>query len=639
MTTSSISRRRFLLAGAAALTASVAQLVWYLRDTPGGELSAGDFGATGDGVADDGPALRRALRAAQASGPGATVRLGPGRYRVGEADSSGYALPVVGGQRLAIEGEDATIVVTDPAIGCLRFTDSRECRVRGITIDYEPQPAAETVVTAVHRSTGTFEVETVRGSLGLDDPSFRFPRPDERHPGAFGAVFDPRTRRLKDGVPDHVFVVAADRRGPRRYRLRPRDGRLPLDLAVGDLFVYVTRLGGHALACYRSPAMRIADVHVRAANSVAFALVQSSSARIAGCTVAFGPDSQRLITTNADGVHAQACPVGPTVENCRFTGMMDDGLNVYVPPLEVISVRGAAEIEVTGPVPVRAGDRLEFSDPVSGRVKGMRRVESAIAAGDERLRLRLAQPLSGLSAEPGHDAGDHAFNLSASGEGYLVRDNVYEHHRGHAMRLHTGKGVVEGNRIRHTSRDGMLVFNDPDWPEGPHTRDLVIRGNTFEATGGDAAIDIEGRRLGYRLAVVPTQRGIRVLDNTFRNWQGSAIAVGAARDITLRDNVLIIRGEQAARQAERGVLVEHARDVVVDGLIVRTDGTHPLSAAVEIAATVDDGREGVRVRRVEAPRGVQALRDRRVDTNMTNAFRRSRAAEAVELAARLGPVG
>ncbi len=632
--------RRALLIGAGAVALGGVQAVWYLSNPPARRLSVRDFGAVGDGVTDDGPALRRALDAARAAGPGTTLTLEGGLYRVRGAPGDTYALPVSGATGLNIVGRGATIVVGDPALGCLSLSDCHDCEVRGLTVDYDPPPSARMTVTAVHPADRAFDVAVAAGQPLLDAPFFTFAAPQERHPSAFGAVFDPATRYLKTGVPDTVFLTAAEPLGRRSFRLRTRDD-LPTGLSPGDVFVYLARQFGHAVLCSRSSRTTLGEVHVRAANAAAFALTRSDATRITGCTVGVEPGSDRLLSSNADGVHAQACREGPTVEDCVFEHMMDDGLNVYAPPMDVLAVPSDRDLVVAADEPVRMGDRLEFSDPVTGRITGARRVAALSEDPHGDLRLSLDSPVPGLSASSQDGVPDAVFNLSASGEGYVVRGNRYRSHRGHALRLHTGRGSVERNHISRTSREGILIINDPDWPEGPHTRDLLLQDNTVEAPGGDAAIEVQGRKLGHQLADAPTQRGLRIHGNTVRNWQGSAIAVGSAREVAIHDNVLVLDAAAEASAADRGVLLDRVADVEIDGLVLRAPPGEGPTVAVEIAPTVAAEEGAVRVCDLQLSVGTEAVRDHRLGVSVDGASavlcsRRSRLGEAVELTARVG---
>lgn len=621
--TARVPRRSILLLGAAAAGITVGGVQTYrllgeprAASIPLGPtrrvFSASAFGAVGDGVVDDGPPLRRALSAAGAAGPGAILRLSKGRYRVMGEPEAGYALPISGARGLTVAGDDATVVVGDPTLGCFSLTDCESCQVVGLAIDYEPLPFTQTIVSALDPAGQTFNVDVVAGYPRLDAPFFPFAQKDEVHPATFGAVFDPATHLLKVGIADNVFISAAEPLGGSAFRLRALDP-LPAGLSPGDVFVYLARQNGHALASYRSPRTGFRGVHVRAANAVAFALVQSDAVRIEACSVGASLGSGRLVSSNADAVHAQGCRVGPAIHGCTFAGMMDDGLNVYALPMTIQSVTSDAEIVVAGSVSVRTGDRLEFSDSVSGRITGVVRVAGVTPTqSGTNLSVSLDSAVPGLSISARDGVADTAFNLSASGEGYVVRGNRYERHRGHAMRLHTGRGVVEGNHISQTSREGISVSNDPDWPEGPHARDLLIRGNTLMRTGGDAAIHVEGRKLGYHLADSATQQTLRIEGNTVRNWHGSAIAVGAAKNVQLHENRIAIDTAAEASVAKQGILLERVYDVEINGLVLSTPSPARMVAAIVIAPTVPAGGAGVRISGVRASNGVRPVQDLRV---------------------------
>jgi hypothetical protein len=120
--------------------------------------------------------------------------------------------------------------------------------------------------------------------------------------------------------------------------------------------------------------------------------------------------------------------------------------------------------------------------------------------------------------------------------------------------------------------------------------------------------------------------------------------------VRLRDNVLILDGgAESFAAAERGILLERASDVEVDGLAVQTI-PGALTAASEIAPKVTAGEAGVRVRDVRVPAGLATVQDLRVTRTVPTPAtptaaveangprgRRSRRADAAELASRVGP--
>ena len=98
-------------------------------------LDAVDFGAKGDGAANDAPAIQTALDAAGAAGCG-TVFLSPGTFLVGNS------LSIPSNVTLQGAGSGATILRDHPALGASRLiflqgkaaTRLRNVRVAGMTL-------------------------------------------------------------------------------------------------------------------------------------------------------------------------------------------------------------------------------------------------------------------------------------------------------------------------------------------------------------------------------------------------------------------------------------------------------------------------------------------------------------------------
>jgi len=65
------------------------------------------FGAVGDGVHDDGAAIRKALGAAIQAGPGSRVLFEPKTYRLQEYAQGDYQLELADVKGIAIEGNGA----------------------------------------------------------------------------------------------------------------------------------------------------------------------------------------------------------------------------------------------------------------------------------------------------------------------------------------------------------------------------------------------------------------------------------------------------------------------------------------------------------------------------------------------------
>jgi len=118
--------------------AAAAELVAALPRPPSQTVSIRDFGAVGDGIADDTPALISALKDL---GPGSTVLIPPGVYSIGGPDLS---VVVEWASCLTIQGAGPCSVLRrrpggpldrDRGGGILRFNGGRDIQVRDLAFD------------------------------------------------------------------------------------------------------------------------------------------------------------------------------------------------------------------------------------------------------------------------------------------------------------------------------------------------------------------------------------------------------------------------------------------------------------------------------------------------------------------------
>lgn len=553
-------------------------------------VSPREFGGLPDDDQDDGQALRVALVKAAAE-PGGVVELEPGTYLVDGPDS-GYHLTVSGARGLRVEGNGARLVMRNPSSGGILFHDCQDIQIRDLTIDYDPVPFSQGTITAVDPAAGTFD-------MAVDDG---YPHPRSwfflRAPLCFGTVRLRETAMLREDVGDHLMVARWEAVEDALYRAHIDPGHYRQQLAKvqpGDAFVYVARAGGGAVDVHASSDVVIENVTVYASTTSAVTLLQADRVTVRGLTVAIAPDTDRLNSTNADGVHCQQARIGPRIEDSRFEGMSDDAINIYTVPNLVRRVISNTRIAVSGAGQMRVGDELEIWDPITGALRGHATIAALDVESGEML-VTLDRDVPGTQAGADYRTADHVYNRDASGEGFAIVHNTFENHRRYAIFIKSGRGLIEGNTIRNLSGNGIVIANEPDWPEGPMSREIIIRGNLIEHVGfsgsyglqpDGAAIHIKGNKLGFGLAAWRGQRGITIESNTIRDWPRNAIYLGSADGVTLRDNRLetVVRRADIPPEAAVGVLIENCAHMTIDGL----DISEPrrIRAVIEIDGTSD----------------------------------------------------
>ena len=360
-----------------------------------------------------------------------------------------------------------------------------------------------------------------------------------------GVLFDANERRLKAGAPDYFFASSWRKQGEDTWTIHLTDsepGKANY-LSPGDRFVLLSRRGNGAFLMAGTRDSVLENVTVHASPTLTVSLTGSDRMTVRKLAITYRAGTTRLIASDGDGIHCQQNRRGLLMENCLFVGLCDDGVNIYAPPLIVKQVMSSTQIAVTDFSPVRAGDKLQIFDPQQGIIRGEPTV-TAVEVRDGLQVVTIDQPVDGVVAGEDHRTADTVFNLSASGEGYVIRNNHFRNHRRYGLNLRAGDGLIENNTFEDLGGCGISVGNEPGWPEGPAASNVNIRNNHFiggaySAGYGDGksgpAISICGLSL-HGLARPPLLRGIRIENNRFTRAADPAIAIRSARDVVVQNN-------------------------------------------------------------------------------------------------------
>jgi hypothetical protein len=334
---------------------------------------------------------------------------------------------------------------------------------------------------------------------------------------------------------------------------------------------------------------------------------------VRGLRVCFAPESDRLLSTDADGVHCQQNRSGPLIENCYFEGMADDAINIYAPPNVLREIRSPTQWLVTPNCIVMPGDRLQVFDPQSGMVRGEVRATDVKIEGRAFL-LTIDQPIEGAVAGADHRVADTLYNVDACGAGFQIRHNHMRGNRRYGCLLRAGGGVVEDNTFEDTTGAGVVLTNEPDWPEGPVPWGITVRNNQFLRGGTclgyadsphGAALSVRGTRLGHGLAKGEAIRDIVIENNVIQDRGGTALFIGGARGVSIQGNRVRADAATEMRRSGPAILLEQSSHVVFrDNSVI--DPRPRVTAGIEIGGTVASGDEGVQVFDHDSQLGPQA---------------------------------
>lgn len=553
------------------------------------------YGAVSDSGKDAGPAIKRAIEDAICAGDGAVVTFSKGTYYV---DSTGaFHIDIFNARKLTIDGNSAELIFRNPTAGGIRFVDSDDCVVRNLSLDYDPVPFTQGIITSVDSKGGTFDLKLDSEYPSLDEKWFM----PKTHSG-FAMQRDRATGRLKENAVSAFFPDAWVRLGDMIYRIILKDdgyrSAVMRNMEIGDSVVYVIRNNGGGVVAWRSNNLVIDNVKIYAAPSAAILAGQSDNLTVRKVSVLVKPQTNRINSTNGDGVHCPGARTGPTIENSFFEGMSDDGVNIYMPPHIVYYAEGESKLIIDGGPPVQQGDLLEVLDPKSGKLRGLSRVQSLEKVGETAYAIMLETPVPGVKAGLDYKESDHVYNRNTCGEGFIIRNNTFQDYRGRGILIRSGNGIIEGNTLRELSGVAISVVNEPDWPEGPMSRNIVIRNNTIDYVGysghqgsqsDGGAIQIKGVRFGYGLSDWRGQREFVIENNRIKNWPMAAIYIGSAQDVQVIGNIVEMEKErQTYGGLVSGIILENVEDVIVKNLNM-TDGRRIRAGVLIKESVVEDG--------------------------------------------------
>ncbi len=542
-------------------------------------LDVTDFGAVPDDQGNDVKGVRAALlRATQATVP-TEVRFPKGRYYLdAQIDTDLYArltnnaLAMLRAKQVILNGNGSDIIIRTPPTGFLSLIQCQDVIVRDFVVDWDPPPFAQGFVRAVDRVNGTFDFEVESGFISMDDPLWQRKNRKGYDSIRWGMLKDPKVPgRMKRDVPNVYFCDSWDKVGARTFRMKLRNRGQALNFESGDRYVHVDRNGGGLILCPGCERVTFQRITNYTSPGLDYGGGGTKEVAVLDCNVLIKPG--RWHTSNADGLHFPMSRPAPWIEGCTFEGMADDGANFYSKGAFCTRIISPTEFVLTPHASFEAGERVLVFDPKPGRKLGIAKVV-AVAREGKLQRVKLDAPVPNVRIGTAK-TDPQFFNIDATA-GFVFRNNTFRNIRRYGILIDARDGLIENNRFEATSNNGVVIQNDPDWPEGFATGNVIIRGNTFDSCNvervyraeNSASVFVRTNRLDWRMAPYRGIARILIEDNTFVNWRSQAISLGCTENAIIRNNrVLAGADTPAAAQAKRRMPIHvfNSSRVLVEG--------------------------------------------------------------------------
>jgi hypothetical protein len=321
------------------------------------ELRVSDFGAVGDGVHDDGPALRKVFDEASASQEPCTIVFGKDKvYRMEPADEYHGRLMLKEAANVTVEGSNAMLVV-HPSNRALGIYRSRNITVRNLQIDYSPLPFTQGTITRIDNQNSYLEFKVQDGYADPRVGDYKDSKTSD------STTFDRKSRKFKT---PHARISKVEAMGDHRFGVTYRGKRLNAAEA-GDFFVmkvsfpmaesprnmdaenskregeYITT-PGPSINLYQSDTVRFENIRSFAAPSMTINSSGSGNVVIQGLEIRRTGD--RLVAGCSDGVHLKCNETPPMIRDCHFEGTMDDSIHIKISGDWITKVESPRRVQI-----------------------------------------------------------------------------------------------------------------------------------------------------------------------------------------------------------------------------------------------------------------------------------------------------
>ncbi len=557
-------------------------------------------GAIPDDHQNDWQAIQSAIDVAW---PGdAEIHFDPGTYNVSNHELAEleelFSLQKF--QNLVIDGNGSTLIVGDRNRPLFRSFGSSNVIFKNFTIDYaERVPAVTGEVNDLYRPLAftqgiISDLDRINKSFTLTVNTDAFVSPDETfvspNSHGWGYAIDPLIDgRLKTDTNWHYQTKGVtSQTDPHRFTIQVHnvDG-----LANNDRYVLQRRQGAAMFGVYgESSNVTLMDVTAYSGPSVFVGSTNSRQINLIDTHVAIRPDdwvhtadTQRWKSINADGVHIQNSRVGAWIENSTFEGIGDDVMNFYTLPMTILNQSGPREVTLAAmtsgrlyssyETAIQVGDHLAFFDPIEGKIlKTARVIEVSTLTvpspkdGEQLYDARLVKfdqdlptiQLGTMEAPEGYRNDTTVFNVDSM-QGTMVQDNQIANSRRYGTFLMSGNAQLIDNVYEGLSDEAIAANNEPGWPLGTFSSNVLIQGNDFINNGFSARYLREEFHTGtiafkagrFVDSAMPTRENdflvdsndyyfsnVRILDNVFYNWRKSAVSIRNSQYVTISGNAV-----------------------------------------------------------------------------------------------------
>ena len=550
-------------------------------------INVKDYGAVGDGITDDGPAIDAAFAEASNFKGNAIVSFEKKIYFVGEKATKWHYFNLENLDNLEIEGNGAELQFTRTNQP-FSFIKCTNLRVRNLSVDFIEPTYTQGVVVAKNSAKGTIDL--------LIQDGFPLPPLNLKNfgGGAHGIVFEPikYTRRLFPDIDDdHFLIDSVSLVNGRTYRFYFTSSyyKQVNYIQIGDRIT-------HGFAWFymnadyfakKTTLFRAFAIAIRECSDVLFENFNLYASLIIGIGVNNNmgdvtfrhvnimrkPGTERLMSTHSDGIHSDNNRGAIIIDSCFFESTGDDMNSLHSKEEKIVSKLNSTTFElITTDNPlefniIKENDKLMFIDRSAGDVLGVAFVKKvSFNTSTKTHTVVLDREVINL------EVGITAIDLTSGSSGTTIKNSTFKPVLRNAMLLRILNGKIDNNTINCLG--GKIGVNLTDETNtGPFSKNIIVKNNIIN----DA--DLIGINIGCNMSGVredTTATGnIQVIGNTINCRRLNGIKIRNTNRVNILNNSINMLGGTISKG--NAVEATNVRDVTIDDMTINDQRTGMLN--------------------------------------------------------------
>ena len=465
------------------------------------------------------------------------IVMSPKTYVFKKSKNYGAFLELKDIKNLTIDGRGAKVRI-DPYNGFCKIQSCENVVVRNFDFALKRPAFAQGDIVDVHADGFTFRVD--KGYPKPPSNEFTLKEyPTEKW--RWGSVMERKTKQLKKNFSDHLFIESVEKTGKGLYRIRVRQDYIKRlseksPLKAGDVWVMPVygernpKIGGflYTVSVVFSKDILVENVRVSSTSHAGFSGSSNyGKLTLKNCVLTWREGSKDMISSWRDGSHFKNNKVGPTLDGCRFEGMLDDAINISAAPAFVVKEFSPTSFQMRR-FGFSEGDRIGLLYGNTGEWKeGLR-----AAKGSKGMRLNIETPIKFImwkniseydivsGNSKANTLGTQFFNMEYVNDGFAVRNCRFGVQRRFSMIIRAYNGVIENNVIEGGA--GMRITNElGSWFEGPLPKNIVVRNNSVKVDRECVPVVI-GNQFAVKPRKIDFDSNIKFDSNTIYAYSGES---------------------------------------------------------------------------------------------------------------------